>query len=337
MPQNNFTFFFISWLLGIAGAWFITNYGRKLRLLDNPNDRSSHRVTTPKGGGVGILITFIFISLLFSIPKYFWISSGFLAIISFWGDRQELSPNFRLSAQFIAALILLIPFITSIPVPHNYASNTPNITKEISFFLCFVLSVFIVGTANFYNFMDGINGIAGITGVVGFGLLAFYAYYSGTNPDFATLTVCMSFACLGFLPFNIPKAKVFMGDVGSILLGFVFAGTVVYLSRSLLDFFCAASFLFPFYADEITTLVVRIKDGDRLTRPHRRHLYQLLANEYGIEHWRVSLGYGLSQLIIGVSILLIKDIGILAVIFALLFYFCCFIGMSCAIRKKLLQ
>jgi len=135
----------------------------------------------------------------------------------------------------------------------------------------------------------------------------------------------------------VPKARVFMGDVGSVLLGFVFAGLVVWVSRSLLDFVCAASFLFPFYADELTTLVVRIKDGDRLTRPHRRHLYQLLANEYGIEHWQVSLGYGLSQLIIGVSILLIKNIGILAVISALLFYFCCFIGMSCAVRGKLLQ
>ncbi|HKJ30922.1 MAG TPA: glycosyltransferase family 4 protein [Balneolales bacterium] len=326
----------MSWLLGSGGAWVITNCGRKLRLLDDPNDRSSHRVATPKGGGIGILITFIFISLLFSIPKYFWISSAFLAIISFWGDRQEISPNFRLSAQFIAALILLVPIATSIPFSHNNASNPPYVIKESSIFICFILSVFIVGTANFYNFMDGIDGIAGITGVVGFGLLAFYAYYSGTNPDFVILAVCMSLACLGFLPFNIPTAKVFMGDVGSILLGFVFAGTVVYLSKSLLDFFCAASFLFPFYADEITTLVVRVKDGDRLTRPHRRHLYQLLANEYGIEHWRVSLGYGLSQLIIGVSILLIKNFGILAVISALLFYFCCFIGMSCAFRKKLL-
>lgn len=55
---------------------------------------------------------------------------------------------------------------------------------------------------------------------------------------------------------------------------------------------CLAGFLFPFYADELTTLVVRIKDGDKLTRPHRRHVYQLLANEMGVDHWKVSVGYG---------------------------------------------
>ena len=76
-----------------------------------------------------------------------------------------------------------------------------------------------------------------------------------------------------------------MGAVGSILLGFVFAGMVIWLSRSLFDFIVLAAFLFPFYADELTTMIVRLKDGDRLTRPHRKHLYQLLANEMGIPHW----------------------------------------------------
>ena len=93
-----------------------------------------------------------------------------------------------------------------------------------------------------------------------------------------------------------------MGDVGSILLGFVFAGMVVFLSGNLLDFICMAGFLFPFYADELNTMIVRLRDGENLTKPHRRHLYQLLANEYGIAHWKVSLGYGLFQLIVGISI-----------------------------------
>jgi Fuc2NAc and GlcNAc transferase len=126
-----------------------------------------------------------------------------------------------------------------------------------------------------------------------------------------------------------------MGDVGSILLGFVFAGMVVWLSKSLLDFVCLAAFLFPFYADELTTMVVRLRDGESLLNPHRRHLYQLLANEYGIPHWKVSVGYGFTQLLIGVSILLIKDVSKLAVISALTFYFCGFIMLSFLIRKKI--
>jgi len=81
-----------------------------------------------------------------------------------------------------------------------------------------LLVIFVVGTANFYNFMDGINGIAGITGIVGFGLIAFYTSNSGYSTILSTLAICMSLSCVGFLPFNVPKAKVFMGDVGSILL-----------------------------------------------------------------------------------------------------------------------
>ncbi len=201
--------------------------------------------------------------------------------------------------------------------------------------LLILLSIFIVGTANFYNFMDGINGIAGITGVVGFGLLSYYAYISGHKASIFTLSICISLACLGFLPFNMPKARVFMGDVGSILLGFVFAGMVVWLSKSLLDFVCLAAFLFPFYADELTTMVVRLRDGESLLNPHRRHLYQLLANEYEIPHWKVSVGYGITQLLIGISILLIKDIGNIAVISTLIFYFCGISMLSFLIRKKI--
>jgi Fuc2NAc and GlcNAc transferase len=125
-----------------------------------------------------------------------------------------------------------------------------------------------------------------------------------------------------------------MGDVGSILLGFVFAAMVVWLSKSLLDIICLAAFLFPFYADELTTMAVRIKDGENVLRPHRRHLYQLLANEKGISHWKISVGYGLLQLVIGVSVLAIKPLGIVAVLFLLGAYFGGFTLVSYNIRLK---
>jgi Fuc2NAc and GlcNAc transferase len=94
-----------------------------------------------------------------------------------------------------------------------------------------------------------------------------------------------------------------MGDVGSVLLGGAF-GCLVYLaSDSFLDFACLAAFLLPFYVDELTTMTVRLRDGERLTQPHRRHLYQLLANEKGWPHWQVSLGFGVLQLLVGLSTL----------------------------------
>jgi Fuc2NAc and GlcNAc transferase len=183
--------------------------------------------------------------------------------------------------------------------------------------------------------MDGINGIAGITGFVGFGLLGWFAIDESADSQVSILSFCMSMACLGFLPFNIPHARVFMGDVGSILLGFVYAGIAVWLSNSLLDFICVAAFIFPFYADEFTTLFLRIKEGERLSRPHRKHLYQILANEKKITHWKISFAYGVLQLAVGFSIMLMKDFGIFMVVSVLSVCFGAFILFNYFLRRNL--
>jgi Fuc2NAc and GlcNAc transferase len=135
----------------------------------------------------------------------------------------------------------------------------------------------------------------------------------------------MALACLGFLPFNLPRARVFMGDVGSILLGAVFAGLVFLASHTLLDFLCMASFLFPFYVDELTTMIFRLRAGENLTQPHRRHIYQLLANERQIPHWRISAGYGFFQLLVGVSVLFAKTFGVAVVLAVLASWFVLFV------------
>lgn len=321
--MTNLFLYIICLILGGAGAWLISLWGKSLGLLDKPNERSSHKGLVPKGGGIGILAAFVVSSLLLNIPSGFWFPITAIALFSFCGDRVEFSPKFRLSLQFIAAIILLFGINTAI---QNQISG---------FLLILSMAVFIVGTANFYNFMDGINGIAAITGIVGFGLLALYSFLSESYSSFAVLSVCIYFSCLGFLPFNIPKARVFMGDVGSILLGFTFVGMVVWLSKGLLDFICLAAFLFPFYADELTTMAVRIRDGENLLRAHRRHLYQLLANEKGVSQWNVSVGYGLLQLVVGVTVLLLKPFGGIMVLSILMAYFVGFTIVSYFIRKNL--
>jgi UDP-N-acetylmuramyl pentapeptide phosphotransferase/UDP-N-acetylglucosamine-1-phosphate transferase len=312
-----------SFALGAGGGWVISRWGDRWGLTDIPNERSSHSRPTPKGGGIGILAAVLICSISFSIPKSFWIPAVLLSFFSLFGDHSEIRPQIRLLFQFTAGTILLIGILIG------------NGSGIASYTLIPLLATFVVGTANYYNFMDGINGIAAITGLFGFGLLGWFAAAGAADPKIIALCVCMSLSCLGFLPFNIYKARAFMGDVGSVLLGFVFAGLVVWVSRSYLDFVCATSFLFPFYADELTTLFVRIKDGDRLLRPHRKHLYQLLTNEYRILHWKVSLGYGAFQLIVGVSILLLKGAGSMAVLSMLVFYFCAFSILSYFLRRKM--
>jgi len=224
---------------------------------------------------------------------------------------------------FLAALLLLV------------GMDKLNFNNLIGLFLIVFLTVYLVGTAICYNFMDGINGIAAMTGIVGFGLLALFNSLSEGDKSFTILAICISLSCLGFLPFNMPKAKVFMGDVGSILLGFVFAGIVIVLSKDFFDFICLASFLFPFYADELTTMALRIRDGEDLLKPHRRHLYQIMANEMKVTHWKVSVGYGILQFIVGASILLVKPLGIFAVLILLTVFFSGFIWVNYIVRTRI--
>jgi UDP-N-acetylmuramyl pentapeptide phosphotransferase/UDP-N-acetylglucosamine-1-phosphate transferase len=322
MLKINFVFYLISLILGGVGARKIGKWGYLLGLLDKPNDRSSHDRPTPKGGGIGILVAFIFLSFILSIPLMFYTPASVLALVSLWGDKYDLSPKIRLLLQIIAALM----FVQQSAVSYHLS------VVLISFFI-----VFIVATANWYNFMDGINGIAGITGIVGFSLLAAFNVISEGDSRFSVLSVCIVFSCLGFLPFNFPKAKVFMGDVGSILLGFVFAAMVVLFSKTVLDFVCLVCFLFPFYADELTTMAVRIRDGENLFKPHRRHLYQLVVNEHGIDHWKVSVGYGLLQLLVGASVLIAKPSGIFVVLVLLVIFSGIFIWANYLVRTRIIR
>jgi len=293
--KQNIGLLLVSLILGAAGAWLISRWGFRLGLIDIPNNRSSHDRPTPKGGGIGIVAAFASVSILCDMGVFFWLPALILAMISLVGDKRHLSPTSRIFAQFGAAFFFLFgnwwksPLLTSLSV-----TVLPN---SIALFFAFIVAaVFLVGTANFYNFMDGINGIAALTGMVAFGLLSAYAIKNGMNHKWSALCMTLGISCLGFLPFNCPRAKVFMGDVGSILLGFVFASVVLMLADSLRSFLLLSCFLFPFYADELVTMVERIKDRERLTEPHRRHLYQILANEGGIAHWKVSVVYGVVQL-----------------------------------------
>jgi Fuc2NAc and GlcNAc transferase len=178
--------------------------------------------------------------------------------------------------------------------------------------------------------MDGINGIAGLTGLVAFGLMAFFSYTMANELDVTRLSMVLSIGCLGFLPFNLPKAKVFMGDVGSIFLGFVFATFVVKLSTDIHIFLCTIMFLCTFYADAFVTLFYRWRRGENLMKAHRSHLYQYMSNELGLPHWKVSTAYALTQLFFGSLAILafssgllyqIAVVGLFAAIFLVLYRF----------------
>ena len=227
----------LSFFLSAIFAAIVSKMGYRIVLLDKTNERSSHSQPTPRGGGVGIWIALMLIGFFGVEDIFFTLIGGSVGLLGLFEDRFTLSSKSRLIIQLGLSASVVYLF-----------SGTPASVVAIAFFLFWVL--FIAGTANFYNFMDGINGIAGLTGVVGFGLMAFFSFFIANKPDIVLFSIVLAVACLGFLPFNFPKARVFMGD-------------------------------------------------ENLMQAHRSHLYQYMSNELGYPHWKVSLLYAMTQLIVG--------------------------------------
>ena len=238
---------------------------------------------------MGLVVAFVWVAVATGLPLFFWLPLLALAALSFVNDLRSISAGVRLAAQFMAAFLALGGALWA-----GYISWPA--------FLILPALFFVVATTNCYNFMDGINGLAGITAVVAFACLLVFGGAAET-PLFYPIVAVMG-ALLGFLPFNLPRARLFMGDVGSIFLGFLFATSVCLLARSWTEFFVFASFLFPFYADEAVTVVERLWRRESLLAPHRRHLYQFMANERGIAHWKVSAAYGLIQILVALMVVI---------------------------------
>lgn len=316
---------FLCCLLGAGGAWAICCFADRLGLLDCPNARSSHCTPVPKGGGIGILGAFIFSCWVLALPGAFWLPAAALSIMGLASDRVDIPPIPRLIVQFGMAGL----FVVMTSAAQDLATGWLGSVLTMS-----LLAVLVVGTANLYNFMDGINGIAGVTGVVGFGLMGAFASTIEGREQYALLSFAIASGCMGFLPFNLRRsAKVFMGDVGSILLGFVFAALTLLIAQGWSDLFCLLSFLFPFYADEVSTMALRIKDGENLTHAHRRHLYQILANELEFEHWKISVAYSSLQLGVGLLIWTVWQRGLGTVMLILGGLFAGFVAASTWIRR----
>ena len=161
--------------LGAAGAWLIAGMAFREHLLDTPNERSSHTVPTPRGGGVGILAAFIMAGLTLRIPTTFLFAAILISAVSFYGDYIRISVKFRLVFQVLSALMFLFPLLPRLSA--QYSLSGFGVSPFLFLLILLTIFIFLIGTANFYNFMDGINGIAGLSGVIGFGLLGLYTLY----------------------------------------------------------------------------------------------------------------------------------------------------------------
>ena len=277
---------------------------KKYNIIDKPNERSSHTRITLRGGGIIFPIAFLLFmgyEIFFNnypiylsnnpMPNFWLFGLGLLLIctISFIDDIIDLSSKIRLVFHFISVTLLL------------YFLNAFHL---FPFWIIPVCYIIIIGILNAYNFMDGINGISGLYSIVLLVSLWFVNEYlvEFVKPDFIIYPIL---AALVFLYFNFRKrAKCFLGDIGSMGIAFwilALLGLLIIKTGELKYLL----FLTVYGIDVIATIVERVRMKENIFKPHRRHLYQLFANEQQVDHRLISFAYAFLQVII--CILVIKD------------------------------
>ena len=265
-------------------TWLAIRYARWRQLIDQPGERRSHDVSTPRGGGIGIVVSQLLACGLGAVlmPDHavvllvFALGLLLVAGIGWWDDHRSLPALPRLCVHLLAGLILAA----------LVWSGTGNLAKTA---FCFGLAVSLV---NIWNFMDGINGLATTQAI----LVGVGAAWLLPAP-YALAGWVLAAGCAGFLPFNFPRARIFMGDVGSGALGYLVAGLLA-LGLSVADIAPVLWLMLPaaFLADAGFTLLSRMRKGERWMQPHTQHLYQrFVKREYS--HAVVTLGYSLFSVV----------------------------------------
>lgn len=295
--MNEFIYLVIILLLFLAELIYF-KIADKYNIIDKPNHRSAHTQVTLRGGGIIFPIAFILFSLFnFSevIKEYWAFGLGMLAIctISFIDDVKPLSNKIRLTVQFISVVLLL------------YFTNAFALIPFWAWLMTFIV---IVGTLNAYNFMDGINGMTGLYSLVTIGCLI---YINSNIVQFteSNFIYYPALACIVFLFFNFrKKAKCFAGDVGSMGIGFWVIGLITLLIMKTQDY--KYILLLSVYGIEVVlTIIERIILKENIFEAHRRHLYQLFANEKKVSHLLISFVYSFLQLVIN-AFLIYSDFAI---------------------------
>lgn len=270
------TFFFILWLIKGKASW----------VLDYPNSRSLHSEPVPRIGGLGLLLGVMVTWLLFSValPLVLWVGIFFLVLISLIDDIWHAPVWCRLVIQSVVAA-----GFSSILLFDTYGWT-----------VVLLVSVAIIWMSNLYNFMDGSDGLAGGMTLIGFGYYGLLSFLAGSY-EFAMVNLSIAAAAMAFLCHNFYPARIFLGDVGAIPLGFLAAvlGVLGWLD-GLWSLWLPILIFSPFIADSTVTLIKRFIRGEKIWQAHREHYYQRIVQS-GFGHRNTALsGYAL-MLIVGAS------------------------------------
>jgi len=264
--------------------------------MDEPNARSSHSRPVPKSGGVAIVATYVVGALLIHFyadvaridDRYFWayvVSALLLALVCFVDDILQKAFLAKILAQVLCASVVVASGVVVSRLAIPYWGEVPLGAAGYVFTFLWIL-----GLTNAYNFMDGLDGLAAGVAVIAAAFLCAIAFQQQSVYVYLSSYVLLAGAA-GFLLFNLPPARIFMGDVGSAFLGFTFA-TLAIIGANLdlghLSFYIVPLLLFHFIFDSVFTFFRRLLSGEKVHLAHRTHLYQLL-NQLGYSHRAVSL------------------------------------------------
>lgn len=289
---------FVSVFLISAGIdWVLIRHANGLGLIDIPNDRSSHVRPTPRGGGIAVVLAF-FLGMGgvawgggLSMQVVMALLGGGLsvALIGFWDDRLRLAARWRILAHFLAA-IWVLTWVGGFP-PQSLGWES----QKIVWFSNGLALIGLVWLVNLYNFMDGIDGIAGMEAIFVAAVASFFCVLSGDYP-LATLTGIVAASVAGFQIWNLPPARIFLGDVGSGFLGLILGAlAVISISNGSTQFWSWVILLGVFVADTLVTLIRRVVRGERWYEAHCSHAYQHLARRVK-SHGKVTVAVGLINL-----------------------------------------
>jgi Fuc2NAc and GlcNAc transferase len=299
--------FIIIFLLSVISLYFYSEIAIKYHLLDKPNERSSHNATTPRGGGIvfislwiiAVLICYFSNNIPVRIMSSLVLPVAVLSIISFLDDYLELRQSLRLLIHLIVSLLFLC-FI-------DYRAVIPS-TSSFSFLigLNFLMAIFSIWSINLFNFMDGLDGFAAIQSIFIFMITGVFLYAKG-NSNLGSLSCLLAFSVMGFLVWNWPTAKIFMGDVGSTSLGLLVVIFMLWASK--LEALSPVTYIvlyLPFLFDATVTLMRRMLRGEKWYKAHNNHAYQRL-HRAGWSHRKVLLGLIGVDSILGLFVILMEN------------------------------
>jgi Fuc2NAc and GlcNAc transferase len=286
----------VIFVLSYIGVDSVRQWCVKRELFDVPNERSSHTVPTPFGGGVVIVVLtltfYIVYGLITDTVSWAYVFGAVsISMISWFDDFVPIRSIYRFAIHSLAAGVAIFE-IGTLQLESFHIESTPWLTIPFTF-------LWIVWLTNAYNFMDGIDGIAAtqaITAGIGWFLFGFVL----NVPEISYFGAVLFASNLGFLIHNWSPAKIFMGDVGSAFLGFTFAVIPLMFQdgipgrRGLIFAICAVAL---FLIDSIYTFSRRLLKGERVWEAHRTHIFQKLVIK-GFSHKFVTLAYGILSLII---------------------------------------